>query len=505
MKHTSLLNPLFLIYTLFVSALLLAGCLTPNTQTTPQIENMLPEGWSPLSYRNRFLPWLTSVWTPINVDGTSREEYLLFFAYDNGQIGATIYEQIPIGSSGILSPTPIPAPNQPANSFIPYRLAPSYWQGSGAAGYVAEPETQYEQITILQLQRNPASELETGVPVTDTQPAAIKELVILGGDTLMTVAWWQNAYYGYGVTQVRARAGLVNRRHQDNDNAKPVVSITGLDPLPDPLGRSVMCRQTLYTRSPAPKISRTDENLYASAIRYHPSDEGIVFCKAPLPAYPFYPEGVTLAFLRPEDRSDPQTIDELNRYRLTFVQNESDIADIKKAEEAKTKKMKDWLLLFDFDGPDNETMPTVIVDQLVMTPTLTLTEDYRKAGTAPLTTVVCAVVRSPDRQFKRYLLFHMQHQPPSFVAVPNTNDNQAASQTSVTDRMIITDVVDMTTKVANTVASGEDVTTDVINMTGGSMEKMETAEMIVMFTDNRICRQLVANATAAAGQPGTQP
>ncbi len=458
MNHITLPARFFLTCSIVLVLPLLAGCFNRNAPTGPQILDTLPEGWEPVTFGGGGLFSSESTWIPVNIDDDSPEEYLLYFMYDNKQIGAVIYKELlDSAGSSVLSATPIPAPNQPSSTFIPYRLAPSYWLGSGSAGYVAEPDTPSDQILTKSVARAPVSALDSSAAMTPTQDSpSIKELVIFGGETLLTVAWWQNSYNGYGVTQVRARAGLVNPQYQDGDESKPVVSITGLDPLPDPLGRSVICRQALYVRSPADEQPTTLSNPYASAIRYLPTDEGIVFCRTPLPDYPFYPEGVALAFLRPENRDEPdEKLQDLNAYRLKFVQGNNE------------QLMNQWLALFDFDGPDNDTMPTVIVDQLVSPATLELTEDFRSDSGKPLTTVACAVVLSPDRLTTRVLLFNLLYQAPTLVITPG-NGNQPATTTTTTDRMIITNVTDQT-------------------------------------ATNLSCQQLVDDAMAATGQTGTQP
>ena len=458
MKPSTLSNRLFLILGIILALPLLAGCFNRNTPTGPQIQDTLPDGWTPVNFGRSGLFGSESIWTPVNIDGDAPNEYLLYFMYDNNQIGAVIYKELlDSAGSGVVSATPIPAPNQPSSTFIPYRLEPSYWLGSGSAGYVADPGTPPDQLITRSVQRAPVTGLESSAPLTSTQDSApVMELVIFGGKTLLTVAWWQNSYNGYGVSQVRASAGLVNPYYQDGDESKPVESITGLDALPDPLGRSVMCRQALYVRSPAPEQPTTLPNPYATAIRYMPTDEGIVFCLTPLPGYPFYPEGVALAFLRPENRDVPEeSLKDLNAYRLQFVQGSNE------------SLMKQWLALFDFDGPDNDSMPTVIVDQLVSPPTLELTDDFRSSSGQPLTTVACAVVLSPDRMTTRVLLLNLLYQAPTLAITP-AQGNQPATTTTTTDRMIITNVTDQT-------------------------------------ATNLSCQQLVNDAMAASGQTGSQP
>ncbi len=77
----------------------------------------------------------------------------------------------------------------------------------------------------------------------------------------------------------------------------PVASLVGLEPIRDELARSVLCRETRYDRI----VLETEQ---ATTIEYRPTDMGITFCRTPLPPYPFYPEGVVLAFLQPENQGD---------------------------------------------------------------------------------------------------------------------------------------------------------------------------------------------------------
>jgi hypothetical protein len=109
--------------------------------------------------------------------------------------------------------------------------------------------------------------------------------------------------------------------------------------------------------------------------------------------------------------------------------------------------MNQWLALFDFDGPDNNTMPTVIIDQLASPSTLPLTEDFRSPSGQPLTTVACAVVVAPDGMTRRVLKLDLLYQAPTLVITP-ASGNQAATTTTTTDRMIITNVTNVTDQAA---------------------------------------------------------
>ena len=58
-----------------------------------------------------------------------------------------------IGSVTVTSPTPAPAPNQPTGTYIPYRIEPNYWTGSGAVGYVAPPGATAADLNYAQVER----------------------------------------------------------------------------------------------------------------------------------------------------------------------------------------------------------------------------------------------------------------------------------------------------------------------------------------------------------------
>ena len=132
---------------------LLSGCFSQRTQTTgPQLDDILPAGWTPMEFSGGGLFRRGTTWQNISIDGDDAPEYLLFYTYDNGQVGAVIYDE-QIGSTETTSPTPVPVPNQPSGLFVPYRLEPDYWEGAGSVGYIAPPGTTADEIIFLQVQR----------------------------------------------------------------------------------------------------------------------------------------------------------------------------------------------------------------------------------------------------------------------------------------------------------------------------------------------------------------
>ena len=225
----------------------------------------------------------TSVWQEINIDDDLAPEYLLFFTYDNGQVGAMIFDQ-QTGSTGVVSATPVPAPNQPVGTYIPYRVEPSYWTKSSVTdtvGYVAPPGTTSAAITIDQVQRvppdanNPAAGQSTTNYVEGGSLPPNNELIIFGGPNVISVLWWRNAYNGYGITQMYAPGGLVRPLRQgENSDTRPLESVTGLTPEIGVLGRSDICSQLRYVRENAPEPLDVVQPVFQSAVQYTAQDRG---------------------------------------------------------------------------------------------------------------------------------------------------------------------------------------------------------------------------------------
>ena len=296
---------------------LLSGCFSQRTQTTgPQLDDILPTDRTPMEFSGGGLFRSGTTWQTISIDEDAAPEYLLFYTYDNGQVGAVIYDE-QAGTTEATSLQPEPVPNQPSGLYVPYRLEPSYWAGAGSVGYIAPPGTTDEEIIFEQVQR--AEDDVSEPPAGGTSSNSNDELVIHGGGTVLTVVWWQNPFNGYGLTQIAATGGLVRPVRQGRDEKGPITSITGLTPLTDYLARSVLCDDKLYQRTVAAEDAFVHKPVYRGAVKYVPSNRGVVFCQGP-PQYPFYPEGVVLAFLRPEDPEDTQqSVQDRADYRYSFV------------------------------------------------------------------------------------------------------------------------------------------------------------------------------------------
>lgn len=254
---------------------------------------------------------LPAAWTAlrdveaVNIDGDAAPEYLLFFTYDTtataapsrslfslssaaprGPIGAVIYDgQVVTGTT----PTVPVSPDRPTTAFVPYALLPSYRDGAGL-GYVAEPTQQAAIAAYAVSYRTPAQ-------AGGATSAAADTLILLGGETYVTFAWWQNRATGYGVTQLSAPGGFEDALYAQFDWAdwqrtpQPIRDIIAVHPLHD---RNLICRRFRYVLDEA--ALGGGRPGAGAPLRFQKSDLGLHFC-AGTPVHPFYPEGVVLAYL----------------------------------------------------------------------------------------------------------------------------------------------------------------------------------------------------------------
>lgn len=282
-------------YMLLCLPLIVLSCTTLQRRATAALPltEVLPAAWSPLRDVEE-----------VNIDGDAAPEYLLFFTYDTtsaaapqrtlfslggttptGPIGAVIYDgQVVTGTT----PTVQVSPDRPTTAFVPYALLPSYRAGAGL-GYVAEP-TQSEAIDAYTVSYRTAGQATGAAAAPDT-------VILLGGTTYLTFAWWQNRAAGYGVTQLYGPGGFEEALYQKFDWAdwqrtpQPIRDIIAVHPLHD---RNLICRRFRYVLDEA-ALSGGRPGAGAPLL-FQKSDLGLHFC-AGTPVHPFYPEGVVLAYL----------------------------------------------------------------------------------------------------------------------------------------------------------------------------------------------------------------
>lgn len=272
--------------------LLLAGCSRGGQpELNIDLSVILPAEWVAMED-----------WTTINIDADSENEYLLFYTYDAskteegsaiaGPIGAVIYD----------SQTPASVPpsaadaGPPAPWLQPYALMPSYWRGAGD-GFVAPPLA--ARPNAFPVKRVLAEEIvntysETGASST---PPDNDELIVYGGSSPIggishiSVFWWINSQEGYGSTQIAAPGGLTVTKWDGGKERSPIREVRAYYPENN---RSQLCREIVWSRYLDPEYSSASS--FRPAVHYYPRPHRLIFCYG-IPATPFYPEGVVLAWL----------------------------------------------------------------------------------------------------------------------------------------------------------------------------------------------------------------
>jgi hypothetical protein len=403
MQRVSFPRRLWFLIVLFSFASLLASCRNTAADTQgPQVLSTMPQGWTPMTTERGglFSRGGTTVWTQINIDNDLATEYLLYFTYDNEQVGAIIYDQ-QAGATGANSPTPIPAPNQPAGQYVSYQVEPSFWTRSDApdtVGLIAPPNTAVGNLRVEQVQRYPAGEpgqAGTANPDPGENVPPTNELIIYGGPTVISVLWWRNTFNGYGIAQMQATGGLEPQGRVAGDIPRPLEQVIGETPLNGLLARSVLCRETRFTRTDTGEPEDIVQPVYQNAVRYVESDGGIVFCNG-APASPYYPEGVVLAYLRPEPAGATESVapsPSLLWSGLDDAQRSALAAGI------------------DLNGPSVAGTPPLVVRDLRARASIPLPADFRTTASGSITTNVCAEVVSEDGLTLRRLLFDLVYEP----------------------------------------------------------------------------------------------
>ncbi len=390
--------------------MLSAGCQFTSRQARPQpleldFTQVLPAGWQAVG-----------AWQEVNIDADDSVEYLLFFSFDQGQVGAAIFDpQIASDVVGLVDLSAAPAetpavtlqsvPLQPFGSFRPYRLLPSNWSyvygGAGGQGVVALPKDR-ERVLAVQIGSGGRQEESANRAASEQLPA---ELLIRGGDTHLTFVWWRDALYGYGVTQLAAEGGFRGVDWEAwSREPTPITEIAGLYPLTDYRARSLLCRETLYRRIPAGESSEDapaeaaadettgDEAAGLPVIAFRGQDRGIKFCREPAPAHPYYPEGAALAYLSlaaVESRSAEQ-----ETAWKELLTPDADAGQI--AADAGVALLR------------NER-----VEDIATHPTVPALPGNLQSGAFAPTTVVCVeLAQQADPKFRRWVVLTLRYQPP---------------------------------------------------------------------------------------------
>lgn len=368
----------------------------------------------------------------VSIDGDAGIEYLLFFSFDVGQIGAVIYDgqrngagiqgsvgdavssearqaggdsatqadspgemgAVDAGAAREAVPTGTPiqgsgVPSQGFGYYRPYRLLPSYWSFSYGSdpghGIIAPPDAAdaVEVVTV------PWGEGEQ----TLDAPA---ELLILGSNSHLTFVWWKGPVEGYGVTQLVAYGGFAGIDWADwAAKPTPIMSISGFEPILDYRARSQICRQVDYTRQTTGVPNLDDDGGAAPSVTvdgdivFDVEDRGLRFCAETIPSYPFYPEGVVLAYLQRPPGGD-RTLERLVAPGITTAQIDADGALDRLTRER--------------------------VDDIATYRTIPVPPGGMQTGEfAPTTSVCVALTERESPSIQRWLVFTLRYQPPDTV------------------------------------------------------------------------------------------
>ena len=304
--------------------LLLAGCSRGGqTELNIDLSVILPAEW--VAVEN---------WTTISIDADSENEYLLFYTYDASETADGNPTRGPIGAVIYDSQTPASVPpsaadaGPPAPWLQPYALMPSYWRGAGD-GFVAPPLA--ERPNAFPVKRvlpeeivNTYSEIgaspqNSEAIATPTAPSDNDELVVFGGSSVIggvthiSVFWWINSQEGYGSTQIAAPGGLKVTKWDGGEERSPIREVRAYYPEDN---RSQLCREIIWSRYLDPEYTST--RSFRPAVHYYPRPHRLIFCYG-IPATPFYPEGVVLAWLLDPNGQAALVVDAARHTDLTLA------------------------------------------------------------------------------------------------------------------------------------------------------------------------------------------
>jgi hypothetical protein len=172
------------------------------------------------------------------------------------------------------------------------------------------------------------------------------------------------------------------------DRPAPLQSVAGFHPLEDYRARSFICRTVLYTR-------RND----LPGIVFDPSPQGLNFCDAAIPAHPYAPEGVVLAFLL-WPRPGSAELEGLLTPGTTLSQLE--------AEMAFERLPMEWIA-------DIAAYPTVPMSRAEVESLQNQSPDM-----APTTSVCVEFAEHSNPSLRRWVVFTLRYQPPNaFQRLPD--------------------------------------------------------------------------------------
>ena len=387
---------------LAVVTLFLGGCTifrSNQPNLTIDVAEQLPNEWAVVDSLRE-----------INIDDDAEMEYLIFFAYDGGAIGVAVYDQI--------SPDAVTADDGVTSQSVGvsklYTVLPTFWgeqrrgwtavpaNATGAIPHFVAPPGQAENLSLTPVKRIKTADGSSAIDDSGTLVGNVDELIIRGGDSYITFLWWENTIDGYGVAQIHAPggfsaeewgAGLVNQA--------PLIAAVGAAPMHD---RSQLCRKYRFQRQalrhdPADQATQ-QRPVYRQPITYLQFPMGIHFCGA-IPAHPFYPEGVVLAYLL-QPAAHGNLIQPGNGQ---FASGQSDST----ADEARRAALQTVIdETINLELLANERIVDIKTRALIPAPAL---HAIAEGTEIPLPTTVCVDLIANETQIRRRLFFTLLHHP----------------------------------------------------------------------------------------------
>ncbi|RME82049.1 MAG: hypothetical protein D6775_11890 [Caldilineae bacterium] len=257
------------------------------------IKEILPAAWQPEGELIR-----------LNIDGDPESEWLVFYRYDDAQLGGIVYDaqNQPRGAESI------PLTDQPPAYLVPYHLLPTY-RAPYAIGYLGNQKVDYKQLAVTPY----TIDTQSGEPIPN-------RLLVRGFErgqvNRVSLFWWINETLGYGVAHARTYGwfSLSNKDPHDWqawDQGVVPEMLWAWEPQND---RSNLCRRVWWrlVSGETPLLDTHYEPFFS---------DDLTFCSGKPPADPAFPEAQVLAYLTDgkRDRLLPENAETLQQLLGDYI------------------------------------------------------------------------------------------------------------------------------------------------------------------------------------------
>ncbi|MCP4164462.1 MAG: hypothetical protein GY759_01045 [Chloroflexi bacterium] len=312
-----LLGVLLVVLVIYVGVRLRGGQIGSSTpQLNVDLQEIIPEVWQ--AHEDGLVR--------INIDGDTQQEWMLFYRYDDAQLGGVIYDaqNRPRGNDSI------PIPEQTSAYLVPYRLLPDYTVPK-TSGYLGNEDIDYRLAAADGDAENPNKEY--------LQVRGISRSIV----NRFSLFWWIDKQLGYGGAHASTPGWFsMSYDHPYDwnkwDTGTPVIkSLWAWESQTD---RSNFCRRAQWRLDEG-----EDPKLESHFVAFYDGD--ITFCSGKSPVDPAFPEAQVMAYLK-DGKS--------NRW-----QNPSD-PNIPQYRGATIKRITAPVVLDDHDKTSANEGMTVLVD-----------------------------------------------------------------------------------------------------------------------------------------------